>query len=131
MNLSRTLFIIFLFLACGKGMVCAQHFMTAEVRNSFYIPPSHQHYTIAKGNTNELQYLFSGLFLLYKFAISSQDYNRCNFSPSCSEYGMIAVKKYGVLPGIIATLDRLQRCNGLSPELYPYDMENHLSIDPP
>lgn len=84
----------------------------------------------AKNNTNELQMLFSGLFLGYKSLLSSQDGASCTFTPSCSEYGMIAVKKKGVLIGTISTFDRLTRCNGLSPEKYGRDTKTGLLIDP-
>ncbi len=84
----------------------------------------------AKNNTNELQMLFSGLFLGYKSLLSSQDGASCTFTPSCSEYGMIAVKKKGVLLGTISTFDRLTRCNGLSPEKYARDTKTGLYIDP-
>lgn len=84
----------------------------------------------AKNNTNELQMLFSGLFLGYKSLLSSQDGASCTFTPSCSEYGMIAVKKKGVLIGTISTFDRLTRCNGLSPEKYGRDRKTGLFIDP-
>lgn len=92
--------------------------------------PKKVEYTFAKTNTNELQMLFSGLFLGYKALISSQDGNSCTFIPSCSEYGMIAVKKKGAVIGVISTFDRLTRCNGLSPEKYARDPKTGLYIDP-
>jgi putative component of membrane protein insertase Oxa1/YidC/SpoIIIJ protein YidD len=93
--------------------------------------PSKTEYRAAKQNTNELESLFSGLFLLYKELFSSQDYMRCNFHPSCSEYGMIAVKSKGAAVGMMATFDRLIRCNGLSPENYEFDFDKLLLIDHP
>ena len=83
-----------------------------------------------ENNTNELSWIFSKLFLGYKAFFSSQDMSSCTFTPSCSEYGMLAVKKQGVIVGIINTFDRLTRCNGLSPELYEIDPKTHLYIDP-
>lgn len=88
-------------------------------------------YQAARKNTNELQYLFSGLFLMYKEIFSSQDYMRCTFHPSCSEYGMLAVKSKGTVFGMMATFDRLIRCNGLSPEQYEFDFDQLLLIDYP
>jgi len=109
----------------------AQHFHAEEVGRSFHTPAHKPVYAIAKGNTNELDAIFSGLFLFYKFAISSQDLNKCSFSPSCSEYGILAVKKYGVVVGMLATFDRLHRCNGLSPENYEIDVKQQKLIDNP
>lgn len=87
-------------------------------------------YKFARNNTNELQMLLAGLFLFYKSFISSQDGISCGFTPSCSEYGMEAVKKQGVVVGIMNTADRLLRCNGLSPEKYTIDEKSHLLRDP-
>ena len=84
----------------------------------------------SENNTNELSFIFSNLFLGYKAFFSSQDMSSCTFIPSCSEYGMLAVKKQGVFIGVINTFDRLTRCNGISPELYERDPKTHLYIDP-
>ena len=100
-----------------------------EFVNSFPVK-KHTHFDFAKNNTNEIQFIFSGLFLFYKSFFSSQDANSCSFSPSCSEYGLQAVKKKGLLIGIPATFDRLTRCNGLNPDKYPIDFKTGLLIDP-
>ena len=51
----------------------------------------------SRQNPNELQMILSGLFLTYKTLISSQDQVKCVFTPSCSEYGLMAVKKFGII----------------------------------
>ncbi len=71
-----------------------------------------------------------GALFLYKNFISSQDASRCSFSPSCSEYAVLAVKKQGFIKGLINFADRFQRCNGESPEQYEYIKEEHLLYDP-
>ena len=109
----------------------AQHFHQEEVRGSFFTLPPKPVYEFAKGSTNELDATFSGLFLFYKYAISSQDFNKCSFTPSCSEFGIMAVKKYGAAKGILATIDRLNRCNGMSPENYEIDRKQLKLIDNP
>ncbi len=38
-------------------------------------------------------------------------YGYCKFSPTCSEYGYQAVKKYGLFRGIPRLLWRILRCN--------------------
>ena len=81
-------------------------------------------------NTNEVQLLFSGLFLFYKNFVSSQDAQSCSFTPSCSEYALEAVKKQGALKGMLNGFDRLSRCNSLSPEKYKIDRKTGLLIDP-
>ena len=37
--------------------------------------------------------------------------NKCRFEPSCSEYMVLAINKYGVLKGMIRGIKRLKRCN--------------------
>ena len=91
--------------------------------------PSYQ--TLAAGNTNELKWAASKLFLGYKTFVSSQDGNRCSFHPSCSEYSIQVVREKGIIVGGLMTCDRLIRCNGLSPELYQVDRKRRVLIDYP
>ncbi|XP_042053425.1 UPF0161 protein At3g09310 [Salvia splendens] len=49
----------------------------------------------------------------YKREISPLMPNSCRYVPTCSEYSMIAYKKYGVGKGTILTAWRLCRCNPL------------------
>lgn len=51
---------------------------------------------------------------LYQKYISVQIFAECNFNPSCSRYSRLCINKYGLLKGILATGDRLTRCNGFS-----------------
>ena len=83
-----------------------------------------------KDNNSTLDYFFSGLFIFYKTLISSQDGSTCSFHPSCSEYGVMSIKKYGVMNGFLRTSDRLLRCNGFSPEKYRFIAEKNLLYDP-
>ena len=125
------IFIILLFLAKSNLVLLGQSLNSEKYKNCFQAEKHAHTYEFAKGNTNELQAVFSGLFLFYKYAISSQDYNKCTFKPSCSEYGLMSVKKHGVIIGMLSTIDRLQRCNGLSPAKYEIDMDARLLIDYP
>lgn len=70
------------------------------------------------------------LFTIYKSYFSSQDMNSCNFHPSCSEYGLRSVRKFGLVIGGIKTFDRMTRCNPFSLSSYQYDSERKRFIDP-
>ena len=83
---------------------------------------------VKKSNKNEYSLAFSGMFLFYKSFISSQDGQSCSFTPSCSEYSILYIRKYGVLKGGLATFDRLSRCNGSAD--YPKDVVTGLNYDP-
>ena len=45
----------------------------------------------------------------------------CQFYPSCSNYGAISLKKYGLIKGGIITSDRITRCN-------PYAFDYHMKL---
>ena len=47
----------------------------------------------------------------YQRAISPAIPARCKYYPSCSEYAVQAVRRYGVLRGIVLAAWRLLRCN--------------------
>lgn len=40
---------------------------------------------------------------------------RCRFYPTCSQYAILAVKKYGFLKGFLKTCWRILRCNPFHP----------------
>ena len=62
--------------------------------------------------TSELKLAATGLIRLYQKFISSQDGPTCNFTPTCSHFGMACIQEYGMLRGILLAADRLLRCNG-------------------
>lgn len=84
----------------------------------------------AEKNTTEIQFIMSGLFLFYKEFISSQDIGSCSFTPSCSEYALLAIKQQGTIIGGINFFDRFSRCHGLSPQHYSKHPKTHLLDDP-
>ncbi|SER44958.1 membrane protein insertion efficiency factor YidD [Pedobacter rhizosphaerae] len=59
--------------------------------------------------------LFSWLFLalikVYQYAISPMLGANCRFTPTCSQYGVEAIRKYGPFKGGWMTLKRIGRCH--------------------
>jgi len=47
----------------------------------------------------------------YKWAISPMFPPACRYTPTCSEYAMEAVERYGVLRGGLKTTGRILRCH--------------------
>jgi len=47
----------------------------------------------------------------YKWAVSPWLLPACRYVPTCSEYAIEAVERYGVAVGIAKTIWRLLRCN--------------------
>lgn len=54
----------------------------------------------------------------YKLLISPILPPSCRFSPTCSEYSLEAIQKYGALKGFWLTIKRLIRCNPWNPGGY-------------
>ena len=51
---------------------------------------------------------------VYQRVVSPAIPKRCKYYPSCSEYAVGAVRRYGILRGLILAGWRLLRCNPLS-----------------
>jgi putative component of membrane protein insertase Oxa1/YidC/SpoIIIJ protein YidD len=90
--------------------------------------PGYKNFT--NNNTNEIKWIASGLFIVYKSFFSSQDGNQCNFYPSCSVYAIQSIKKNGFIVGFADAIDRLSRCNRLSPKNYVLFENTNLFFDP-
>ncbi len=52
-----------------------------------------------------------GILRLYKMAISPYLPPSCRFSPTCSVYAIEALKKHGIIKGLVLTVLRVARCN--------------------
>ncbi len=48
---------------------------------------------------------------VYQRAISPAIPRRCKYHPTCSEYAVTAVRRYGILRGVVLAVWRLLRCN--------------------
>lgn len=58
-----------------------------------------------------MKFLLLGLIRFYQYAISPLLPPRCRFRPTCSQYAVLAVKKYGVVKGSWLALKRISRCH--------------------
>ncbi|MBG9376069.1 membrane protein insertion efficiency factor YidD [Panacibacter sp. DH6] len=58
-----------------------------------------------------LSYPFIWLIRFYQLVISPVIGPKCRFTPTCSQYGLEAFKKYGLLKGFWLTIKRIARCN--------------------
>lgn len=54
----------------------------------------------------------------YRRSISPLLPDSCIYSPTCSEYAMIAIERYGVAQGSWIALKRILRCNPFHPGGY-------------
>lgn len=58
------------------------------------------------------------LIKLYQRFISPLKPKSCRFYPTCSQYAIDAISKYGVLKGSIMSIWRIVRCNPFNPGGY-------------
>lgn len=59
-----------------------------------------------------------GLIMLYRGLISPLLPSCCRFVPTCSEYGLIAFKRFGFFKGFLLTAKRILRCRPGGPHGY-------------
>ena len=65
-----------------------------------------------------LQRLVLAMIQFYRICISPLKPPSCRFVPTCSEYAMLAVKKYGAVRGSALALKRIFRCHPFHPGGY-------------
>lgn len=60
-----------------------------------------------------MKYILIGLIRVYQL-LPFSSHNKCKFIPTCSNYGIEAINKYGCIKGSYLTIKRIIRCNPLS-----------------
>ncbi len=58
-----------------------------------------------------LSWLFVALIRFYQTAVSPHTPAACRFTPTCSQYALEAIKKYGPFKGGWLAIKRICRCN--------------------
>jgi uncharacterized protein len=81
--------------------------------NPIETPQQHKEIRFKSKETSELKFFSTGLIRLYQQLISKHDLPTCNFSPSCSRFGMACIQEYGFFRGVLLTADRLLRDHGI------------------
>jgi len=76
-----------------------------------------------------MKYLLVGLIKLYKLTLSPVLGRRCMYTPTCSTYGLEAVREFGAVKGGILTIFRILRCvpwakGGFDP--IPYNLRGEM-----
>jgi uncharacterized protein len=74
-----------------------------------------------------LKFIAKIFIYFYKFIISPVLPKSCRFIPSCSEYSLDAIKKYGFFNGIILTIKRILSCHPFSRKNCLDEVPNSLS----
>ena len=58
-----------------------------------------------------MRYLGIGGVYLYRYTLGALFPATCKYHPSCSQYSIDAMKRYGLFRGSVLTVWRLLRCN--------------------
>jgi len=60
-----------------------------------------------------MKYILVGMISVYQM-IPLSSHSKCRFSPTCSNYGIEAISRFGVFKGLILTIKRIFRCSPFS-----------------
>jgi hypothetical protein len=58
-----------------------------------------------------MKYVGIAIIKVYQLAVSPLLAPSCRYTPTCSQYGIEALKKYGFFKGMWLTLKRLSKCH--------------------
>lgn len=79
-----------------------------------------------------MKHLFIGIIKFYQKAISPFKPPSCRFLPTCSEYGLQAVQRFGAVKGGYLAAKRISKCHPLHPggiDLVPEKKDKHSTCD--
>ncbi len=76
-------------------------------------------FTSLPAEASLLSDLGTGSIRFYQTFVSSQDGENCSMRPSCSQYGLEAIRRRGFFQGVLLTADRLARDNPWTKDRYP------------
>ncbi len=75
---------------------------------------------------NPVTLTFGGLMYVYQRMISPQMPSECLYHTSCSAFSKSLITEYGLLKGLVATADRLMRCNRVAVlDIHPMHIHEH------
>lgn len=62
-----------------------------------------------------MKYIFIGIIKFYRKSISPLTPPSCRFYPTCSEYGLEAIRRFGAFKGGYLTIKRISKCHPFHP----------------
>ncbi len=61
-----------------------------------------------------MRYFIIFLIRLYQIIISPLSLGKCRFVPTCSNYAIEAIQKYGAIKGTMMSIKRISKCHPLN-----------------
>ena len=99
-------------------------FVTVPIFVSIFIWVALSHYNISSSISVSIISIFLTLYIfvnlkravicavkIYQHYAPDSLRNKCRFEPSCSDYMLLAIEKYGLVKGLKKGICRLKRCN--------------------
>lgn len=75
------------------------------------------------------RFLLIFIIRIYQSRAKSETRLRCCFVPSCSEYAILCIKRYGTIIGGVKAVKRLQRCHPPGGIEFPYKVKNEKQLE--
>jgi uncharacterized protein len=75
------------------------------------MPVAHYLKILLSPLNSAISLLMIGLVKVYQYVISPILPNSCRYTPTCSQYAIIAIKKHGVIKGTFLAVKRIISCN--------------------
>ena len=91
--------------------ILQQHFSATNLAKENHAKILHSH--------NPLTFPFRATLFFYQRIISPQWQSGCPHSPSCSNFSLQAIARFGLIQGVALSADRLMRCSGAGLRDYP------------
>jgi uncharacterized protein len=99
---------------------------------SYQLPDRFEHRDFSFDEKNPKRFVLKSVLNAYWFFISDVDGNNCSFSPTCSHFFLLSVKKTNIIQGSLMFFDRFTRDMDIFGKVnhYPYAQNGHY-YDPP
>ena len=56
-------------------------------------------------------FVFKAMIVAYQHLISPLTTAQCRYNPTCSQYGLEAIQKYGAWKGVVLIIQRIFKCH--------------------
>ncbi|MBR5646340.1 MAG: membrane protein insertion efficiency factor YidD [Treponema sp.] len=108
----------------GKAVLLKRESVSSSFNKQLVEKPE-----IKQFKTSDMQIIFGAGYSFYKKFITDQDTSNCPFNPTCSQYMMQSISKYGLF-GIMMGFERLSRCTVVEHKRDIYPIKDGRQYDP-
>jgi len=133
-SVNKSLLVVFVIISSINGLAQKSRFeqdiesinrLSSKVQSDQFRRPYiyHDEPSLIK-KINPVNMFFGGALYVYQNVLSKHISADCLFTPSCSEFSKQAIREYGLLKGVLLSVDRVNRCNRIAgQDLKHYDVD--------